>query len=103
MDADGSNNRQITDNGAANFGPFWHPSGEKILFASNMDDESGREFDIYMVNVDGTGLEQITDSPGFDGFPVFSPDGKYLVFGSNREQAMEGETNVFIAEWVEHP
>jgi TolB protein len=101
MDADGSNNRQITDNGAANFGPFWHPSGEKILFASNMDDPTGREFDIYMINVDGTGLEQITDAPGFDGFPVFSPDGKYLVFGSNRNQAQDGETNVFIAEWVD--
>jgi Tol biopolymer transport system component len=101
MDADGSNNRQVTDNGAANFGPFWHPSGEKILFASNMDDEMGREFDIYMINVDGTGLEQVTDSEGFDGFPVFSPDGKYLVFGSNRDQAIEGETNVFIAEWIE--
>jgi TolB protein len=101
MDADGSNNRQITHNGAANFAPYWHPSGEKILFASNMDDPTGREFDIYMINVDGTGLEQITHSEGFDGFPVFSPDGKYLVFGSNRNQAQDGETNVFIAEWVE--
>src|SRR5690606_38189272 len=24
MDADGSNMRQVTDNGAANFAPFWH-------------------------------------------------------------------------------
>jgi len=51
--------------------------------------------------VDGTGRERITRSEGFDGFPVFSPDGRYLAFGSNRNQAMEGETNVFIAEWVE--
>jgi TolB protein len=101
MDADGSNKVQLTDNGAANFGPFWHPSGEKILFSSNMGDPRGREFEIWMINVDGSGLEQITDSEGFDGFPVFSPNGKYLVFGSNRDQAIEGETNVFIAEWVE--
>jgi len=101
MDADGGNVRQVTDNGAANFGPYWHPSGEKILFSSNMHDPTGRDFEIYMIKVDGTGLERITYSEGFDGFPVFSPDGRYLVFGSNRNQAMEGETNVFIAEWVE--
>jgi TolB protein len=101
MDADGSNQTQVTDNGAANFGPFFHPSGEKILFSSNLGDPSGREFDIYMINVDGSGLEQITYTGGFDGFPMFSPDGKYLVFGSNRNESHEGNTNVFIAEWVE--
>ncbi len=99
MNADGSGKRQITDNGAANFAPYWHPSGEFVLFSSNMGDPAGRNFEIYKINIDGTGLEQITDSPGFDGFPVFSPDGKYLAFGSNRQQEMEGETNVFIAEW----
>ncbi|MFO8175045.1 MAG: hypothetical protein R6T96_12230, partial [Longimicrobiales bacterium] len=103
MDADGSNKTQVTDNGAANFGPFFHPSGEKILFSSNLGDPEGREFDIYMINVDGTGLEQITFSGGFDGFPMFSPDGRYLVFGSNRNMSHPGNTNVFIAEWVEEP
>ncbi len=101
MDADGSNQIQVTDNGAANFGPYFHPSGEKILFSSNLGDPSGREFDIYMINADGTGLEQVTFTGGFDGFPMFSPDGKYLVFGSNRNESHEGNTNVFIAEWVE--
>jgi Tol biopolymer transport system component len=101
MDADGSNKVQVTDNGAANFGPYFHPSGEKILFSSNLGDETGREFDIWMINVDGTGLERITYTGGFDGFPMFSPDGKYLVFGSNRNESHPGNTNVFIAEWVE--
>ncbi|MFH1764018.1 MAG: hypothetical protein ABIF09_07495 [Gemmatimonadota bacterium] len=101
MDADGSNQTQVTGNGAANFGPYFHPSGEKILFSSNLGDPTGREFDIFMVNVDGTGLEQITFTGGFDGFPMFSPDGKYLVFGSNRNESHSGNTNVFIAEWVE--
>ncbi len=103
MDADGSNKRQVTDNNAANFGPFWHPSGEKILFSSNMGDESGREFDLYLINVDGTGLEQITFTEEFDGFPVFSPDGTQLVWGSNRFNELDAETNVFIADWVDNP
>lgn len=103
MDADGSNKVQVTANGAANFAPFFHPSGEKILFSSNFQDPRGRQFDIYMVNVDGTGLERITYTDGFDGFPMFSPDGKYLVFGSNRNESHPGNTNIFIAEWVENP
>ncbi len=103
MDADGSNPVQVTENGAANFGPYYHPAGDRILFSSNLGDPAGREFDIYMVNVNGTGLERITYTGGFDGFPMFSPDGKYLVFGSNRNESHPGNTNVFIAEWVEEP
>ena len=98
-DADGSNQRQLTDNGAANFAPYWHPSGEKIIFSSNMDDPRGREFELYLINVDGTGLERVTWSEGFDGFPVFHPDGTKLVFGSNRNMSHEGNTNIFLVEW----
>ena len=100
-DADGSNPRQLTDNGAANFAPYWHPSGEKIIFASNMDDPQGREFELYLVNVDGTGLERVTWSEGFDGFPVFHPDGTKLVFGSNRNMSHEENTNLFLVEWID--
>lgn len=103
MDADGSNKRQVTHLGGANFAPFWHPDGHRILFSSNHHDPSGRDFDIYMIGLDGTGLERITSTEGFDGFPVFSPDGRYLVFGSNRNNHGTSDTNVFIAEWVESP
>ena len=101
MDADGSNQRQVTAIGGANFAPYWHPDGDKIVFSSNHHDPSGRDFDIYMINLDGTGLERITQSEGFDGFPVFSPDGETLVFASNRNNGGTNDTNVFIAEWVE--
>jgi Tol biopolymer transport system component len=58
-------------------------------------------FDLWMIRVDGTGLERITTYEGFDGFPMFSPDGKKLVFCSNRNGSEPGETNVFLADWVE--
>ncbi len=99
-DADGSNQRQLTDNGAANFAPYWHPSGERIVFSSNMDDPRGRNFELYIINVDGTGLERVTYSEDFDGFPVFSPDGTQLVFGSNRNKSHDGNTNLFLVEWL---
>jgi Tol biopolymer transport system component len=102
MDADGSNKTRITDNGAANFAPFFHPSGDRIIFSSNMHDPQRREFDLFMVGLDGTGLERITVHPEFDGFPMFSPtDPGVLVFASNRGGAVRGETNVFLADWVE--
>jgi Tol biopolymer transport system component len=102
MDADGSNKRQVTDNGAANFAPFFHPSGEKIVFSSNMHDPTGRSFELYMVRLDGTGLERITSHREFDGFPMFSPtDPGTLAFASNRGGSVRGETNVFLADWVE--
>ncbi len=101
MNADGSGKRQVTRNGKANFGPFFFPNGKRIIFASNMDDPKGRDFELYAINVDGTGLERITYNETFDGFPMFSPDGKKLVFASNRNAAKPGDTNVFIADWVE--
>jgi len=103
MDADGSNRVQVTDNGASNFAPFFHPDGERIIFSSNLHAPGGRSFDLYMIGVDGTGLERITKNEGFDGFPMFSPDGRHLVFASSRGAQAPGEINVFLAEWVESP
>jgi len=101
MDADGGNQRQVTSNGKANFAPFFHPDGRRIVFSSNQHDPAGRDFDLYLVNVDGTGLERVTTSGEFDGFPMFSPDGRRLVFASNRGARSRGDTNVFIADWVD--
>ena len=99
MNADGSDKKQVTDNDAANFGPYFFPDGNRIIFSSNLHDPKGRDFDLYAVNVDGSNLERITYFDGFDGFPMFSPDGKFLVFASNRNQRKAGDTNLFIAEW----
>lgn len=99
MDADGKNMRQITNNGAANFAPFWHPDGEHIIFSSNMSDPHGRDFDLYIIGKDGTGLRQVTRNTTFDGFPMFTRDGKRLIFASNRNAAKPGETNLFICDF----
>ncbi|MCC6549439.1 MAG: PD40 domain-containing protein [Ignavibacteriaceae bacterium] len=100
MDADGSNMKQITNFGKASFAPYFHPNGKKIIFSSNINSKSGRNFDLYTINLDGTGLEQITYNESFDGFPFFTPDGKKLIFASNRYNKNPNDTNIFIAEWV---
>ena len=100
MKADGSGKRQITNNGKANFAPFLFPDGKRIIFASNMDDPRGRNFDLYSINIDGTGLERITFNETFDGFPMFSPRREKARVCSNRNAKAQGETNIFIADWV---
>jgi TolB protein len=99
MNADGSDQRQITRLGGANFGPSWSRDGRRIIFSSNYRNPRSRNFDLFMVNVDGTGIEQITTHGEFDGFPMFSPDGSKLLWASNRNGREVGETNVFVADW----
>ncbi|HED64927.1 MAG TPA: hypothetical protein ENJ09_05150 [Planctomycetes bacterium] len=99
IDADGSNRRQITNLGGANFAPFFYPDDSRVIFSTNHHDPRGRDFDIYAVNVDGSDIERITTFDGFDSFPIFDPTGRYLVFASNRGGESEHTTNLFIAEW----
>ena len=101
MNADGSDQRQVTRLGSANFAPYFTPDGRRIVFSSNhhVNPRSGN-FDLFVVSLDGSGLEQLTTSPVFDGFPQFSPDGRRLVWASNRHSEKPNETNIFIADWV---
>jgi Tol biopolymer transport system component len=101
MDADGGNQRQITSLACASFAPFFHPSGEKIIFASNYPDPRGRNFELFIVDLDGGNLEQVTYNETFDGFPMFALDGKTFVFCSNRHNSQRGETNIFVTRWVD--
>ena len=108
---DGQNARTVTKNGRANFGPYYLPDSRRIIFSSDMSTPLGARgmpnFDLYVVDPEGAPVEgmppveRITQYEGFDGFPMFSPDGKYLVFASNRHGATAGDTNMFVARWVE--
>lgn len=101
MDSDGSNMKQITNFGKASFAPYFHPDQKRVIFSSNVNSKSGRNFDLYMINIDGSNFKQITFNESFDGFPVFTRDGKKLIFASNRFNKKEGDTNIFIADWIE--
>jgi len=103
--ADGSNPRRVVSLPGAQWAPYFHPDGERIIFASNHHTEGGRLFDLFLIRLDGSGLEQVTHSGTFDAFPMFSRDGKRLIFASNRNVRGEPsqETNLFVADWVEHP
>ena len=101
VNVDGTDLRQITDLGKANWAPYFHPSGKKIVFASNHKSKRGFPFNLFMINLDGTGIKQLSFDDTFDSFPMFSYDGTKLIFSSNRFNGGDRSTNVFIADWVE--
>jgi Tol biopolymer transport system component len=100
MQADGSGQRRLTANGAANWAPFLHPNNREIVFSSNLHDPERRTFSLYTVGVDGTGLRRITDGARFDSFPMLSRNGTKLVFASTRNAAAAGDFNIFTADWT---
>lgn len=99
--ADGSNVKQVTAFGNANWAPAYLPDSKRIIFASNHQSKRGYPFNLYLINEDGSGLEKISAEKIFDAFPMFSPDGKKIVFCSNRNNGGTRDTNIFIADWVE--
>ena len=99
MNADGSDQRQVTHLGGANFGPSWTRDGKHLIFSSNYKNPRSGNFDLFLVNLDGTGLEQVTTDVGFDGFPMFSPDGKKLIWASQRADPKSSDVNLYIADW----
>lgn len=99
--ADGTDLRQLTDNGMANFAPFFTPDDSHIVFASNYGSASGFGFDLWMMPVQGGEPERITFTDReFESFPMFSWDGKSIAFTSGRDAAKAGDLDLFIADWI---
>lgn len=99
-DADGSNARQVSAFGKANWAPNFTPDSKNIIFCSNYEYERGFPFNMYLMDLEGKNLQKISRDNGFDAFPMFSPDGKTLVFSSNRNNGGTRDTNIFLADWV---
>jgi len=97
--ADGSDARQITELGKANWAPNFIPGSRQIVFCSNHEYARGFPFNMYLKEPGREGLEKISRDKGFDAFPMFSQDGRKIVFCSNRNNGGGRDTNIFIADW----
>jgi Tol biopolymer transport system component len=80
MNADGSNQHQITDNPARDEYSAWSPDGTTIAFGSDRDGHRNREAAIYLMNADGSNVRRITWLESMDAVPSFSPDGTKLTW-----------------------
>lgn len=81
MDADGGNQRNLTNDRGSDYTPRWSPDGTQIVFGS---DRSG-DPELYVMDADGNNLRRLTDSPGVDRSPAWSPDGSRIAFMSSRD------------------
>ncbi|MGI8952426.1 MAG: TolB family protein [Chitinophagaceae bacterium] len=98
--ADGSNAKQITNYGQANWAPNFLPDNKHIIFCSNHEYKYGFPFNMYLTDINGNGLEKISHDKSFDAFPMFSPDGKKILFSSTRNNHGTRDINLFVADWV---
>jgi Tol biopolymer transport system component len=80
MNADGSDQHDLTNNPAEDTYPAWSPDGTTIAFTSNRDGHQGREEAIYLMNTDGSNVRRISWLESMDGVASFSPDGTRLTW-----------------------
>jgi Tol biopolymer transport system component len=96
MKTNGSDMRRVTDFQSISWSPYYHPSGEYVIFTSNKFGFSN--FELFIVDTDGTREPvRVTFTDGFDGLPVFSPDGRMLSWASGRSE--DGSPQIFLADW----
>ncbi len=99
---------QVTDNQHVNWAPYWHPSGEFLVYATSEIDHTN--YEVFAIEVPPRGVptfptewlakRRVTHAAGFDGLPVFSPDGTTLMWTSQRGGMVEGEMRPSSQVWI---
>ena len=82
MNADGSDQKRLTDVPGYDGGPFFSPDGERIIW--RRFDESGMNADIYTMRIDGSDVRQLTDFDSMSWAPYLHSSNKYAIFASNK-------------------
>ena len=92
MDADGSNQRRLTNDPNNDMYPSWSPDGKRIAFSS--DRNKRFNYDIYVMDADGGNPQNLTENRNDDRYPSWSPNGERIVFSSEREEHFRGEAGI---------
>lgn len=84
MDADGSNQKMVSDGQREYFYPSWSPDGKQLTFQGLSEH---LDYDIFVANADGTDLKNITPDNRLDQYwPRWSPDGSKILYQSQSEE-----------------
>ena len=94
MNADGSNQTQITFSDHRAAYPIWSPNGRQIVFTRFIAADHNEE--VFVMDADGTNQRNLSNHPGYDSFPEWSPDGSLIVFTSDRHGGKNADTNLFV-------
>lgn len=96
INSDGTNQRQLTANGAVNWAPYWHPNGKVIAFTTSL--HGHRHYEIYLLNIETGIRHRLTHSPTFDGLPVWNREGSKFMWTSKR--GPDNTSQIFIADFL---
>jgi WD40-like Beta Propeller Repeat len=79
--------RNVTNDPAGDFRPFWSPDGQSIAFSSDRDSKKPmltfatlQSTELYVVRPEGSGVRRVTWRNAVAGSPSWSADGKRLVY-----------------------
>lgn len=79
-DADGKNQRQLTDSDGSAGSPRFSPDGKFIAYDAQIAGGSG----VHIISINGGASRRLTDDGTNTGLPAWSADGSWIFFVSNR-------------------
>ncbi|MDN3511145.1 MAG: M28 family peptidase [Candidatus Jettenia sp.] len=82
MNADGSDQKQLTNWPGYDGGPFFSPDGERIIWRHF--NENGMLADVYTMRLDGSDIQRLTNFGSMSWAPYYHPSGEYIIFHSNK-------------------
>jgi hypothetical protein len=97
----------ITAGSDVNWAPYWHPSGEYLVFASS--NVGHQNYEVFAAEVPPMGAtreasqlrtRRVTNAPGADVLPAFSDDGRYFIWTCQRGEPAPGETKPSSQVWI---
>ena len=102
MDADGGNQRNLTNHPNGDFDPSWSPDGKRIAFISDRDGHvnirNSPNYEIYVMDADGGNQLNLTNDPHNDSSPSWSPDGQRIVFSSDRDNDRGLNIEIYVMD-----